>query len=631
MEESSDVARPLTRDSSTASGIAGSPSPISRLQTHISFEDLDDFVQMSASGKWDNRLKIAFPSVVLSPDMIVTVCTAIRQSVKTVAHDCNILLDMDLTDAELSDDSFSRILSNAAPMAMRKSGRISFINIRLGGNRLTDRTVEELGLIFSLHRDAKNKYKVKDPIGEGCVVDLARNRLKSVTSIATMLNGALARPGGPLFLIKLENNWLDQAALEKLIQIDFLGIATVCPVDDEDDVGDNNNCCGLSCKPPGKKCRLHVSSDSLVNQLLGGGGSDEDDNDDDNAAPISRRAGSSGFITPSQVEEKAPSIEEMTRALLAGLKITPESSGPPTATKSTPPPLEAKSSSEDISRSLLNLLHASASKLRSSSQVVGEPAMNQNVMNLFNSGRTSGSPVPPASGRSLSEVEALLKSSSSTAASPPVKPKSVTAAYAAVRVPLKVFTPFPGATPLCGLELRVDPLGYRVVRVTEKPGQDGNIKEGDVITAIDGEPLVALPGVAESDREKAIRATFGKRLKDGVQLIIQRPIEVQPSDLNPAPSLAVERKLDFGLMLLGAGIDWRMLLTKLPVAQQQALVICQGLGIEGKLETSPESSPLLVLKGPAGLVDKAMRQFCVVIVKAALLQLQQASAMGTAK
>jgi hypothetical protein len=81
-------------------------------------------------------------------------------------------------------------------------------------------------------------------------------------------------------------------------------------------------------------------------------------------------------------------------------------------------------------------------------------------------------------------------------------------------------------------------------------------------------------------------------------------------------------------MLLGAGIDWKSLVGKFPMAVQQAKVVCQSFGIDGKLESipsldDPNATPFLTLKGPAGLVDKAMRQFCVVIVKGALLQQQQ--------
>jgi hypothetical protein len=173
------------------------------------------------------------------------------------------------------------------------------------------------------------------------------------------------------------------------------------------------------------------------------------------------------------------------------------------------------------------------------------------------------------------------------------------------------------------LELRVDQLGYRVVRVTEKPGQDNNIREGDVITAIDGEPLVALPGLAEAEREKIIRNTFGKRIRDGVQLIIQRPIQVSASDVNPDSNVIVSRRLDFGLVLLGAGIDWKNLVSKLSMAVMQAHVVCQSLGIEGQLDADSPDGPVLILKGPCGLVDKAMRQYCVVIMKAILMQKQQ--------
>ena len=545
----------LTRNSSRASGLA-SPSPMSRLQTHISFEDLDDFVQLVSTGKWEYKLSVAFPSVVLSGDMIVTVCVAIKQSVKSISHDSTLLLDLDIANAELSDESFLKILATAAPMAMRKSGRIAFANLKLSGNQLSDRAVEELVGILTLNREAKYKYRAKTLVSG--TVDLSSNRIASVKIIESFLKLALAGESG-LILLNLENNSIDPAALAKVVA--EIG-ATVCAFEDDE----SGVCAGTNCVA---KCRIHIARKSIHD------------------------SSAQGFETPAVATEEPsqPSIEEMTRALLAGLKITPP------GTERKTPLAEPASGTEDISKSLLNLLHESASKLKSAG------AERTTTMN----------------GRSLSDIEASL-----IRPKPPSQPT-----YSAVRAPLKVFTPFAGATPLCGLELRVDSLGYRVVRVTEKPGQDGNIREGDVITAIDGEPLVALPGISDSDREKAIRSTFGRRLKDGVQLIIQRPINVAPEDINPDPSTMVERRLDFGLMLLGAGIDWRMLVSKLPVAQQQAAVICQTLGIEGKLDTmaaGPDASPALWLKGPAGLVDKAMRQFCVVIVKAALIQQQEEAA-----
>jgi hypothetical protein len=407
----------------------------------------------------------------------------------------------------------------------------------------------------------------------------------------------------------------------KSILIDELN-STLCPFEEDETISEN--CAGTSCK---KSCRIHLSLDSITSQR---------DPEPEGSEPVN----ASGFLTPQEPTDRVksvsespapasgPSIEEMTKALLAGLKITPDSSAPPSGKKSNGPP---PSSTEDISKSLLNLLHQSATKLRTETQP-SEPGINQNVMSFFKASAPAVGSGMPAVGRSLSDLEASLKQqlSSTGVKSPQLAPKS-SQTYSAVRVPLKVFTPFPGATPLCGLELRIDQLGYRVVRVTEKPGQDGNIREGDVITAIDGEPLVALPGISEADRERGLRSTFGKRLRDGVQLIIQRPIEVTTGDLNTDPNTSVERRLDFGLMLHGAGIDWRSLISKLGVAQQQATSICQTLGIEGKLEAlgqGAETSPALVLRGPAGLVDKAMRQFCVVIVKAALLQQQQAQQEG---
>ncbi len=491
--------------------------------------------------------------------MVVTVCVAIKQSVKSVAHDCNVLIDLDVANSELGDEAFLKILSTAAPMAMRKSGRVAFVNLVVSNNGLTDRSIEELANIVSLNKEAKYKYKAKDVLLTGCIVDLSRNKLTSISLIESLLFNVPS-----IVLVNLENNML------QLSEFVNSSKATLCAFEDSNE----DNCAGTRCT---KKCRLHLTRDSLETQRVP-------------ETPL-----------PEPIKDLEHSASEMTKALLAGLKITPPSSEKkeePTAT-------------EDISKSLLNLLHASASKLRtpSVSETNPSPPMNQTVQNLF--------AAASAGGRSLSDIEATFFKQPATVPQPK---------YTAVRAPLKVFTPFPGATPLCGLELRVDPLGYRVVRVTEKPGQEGNIREGDVITAIDGEPLVALPGVSETDREKHIRTTFGKRLKDGVQLIIQRPVSVGPEDLSPEQSTAVERRLDFGLMLLGAGIDWRSLITKLPVAQQQAAVICQTLGIEGKLEFGTDSSPLLVLKGPLGLVDKAMRQFCVVIVKAALVQQQTAAA-----
>jgi len=555
----------MSRASSQASGIA-SPSPVSRLQTHISFEDLDDFVQIQPAGKWDNKLSVAFPSVVLSADMIVTVCVAIKQSVKSISHDSTLLLNLDMMNAELSDESFLKILSTAAPSAMRKSGRIAFSNLKLGGNALSDRSLEEIVSILVLNREAKYKYRAKVLVAG--TADFSGNKLQSIKLVESFMKTASSADGGGVVLVNFENNQLDVGGLKKLVK-ELGSQASLCEAEE----GETESvCAGLTCV---SKCRFHITNNSLGNQLP------------PEVVPAIEsvpETGESGFVTPAPEPEQSsrqPSIEEMTKALLAGLKITPDS----VASDKKPPPSEG---TEDISKSLLNLLHASASKLKSGVHVAG---------------------------RSVADLEASMR-----------PPKPAAPAYSAVRAPLRVFTPFPGATPLCGLELRVDPLGYRVVRVTEKPGQDGNIREGDVITAIDGEPLVALPGIGESDREKAIRNTFGKRLKDGVQLIIQRPINVHPEDLNPDASVIVERRLDFGLMLLGAGIDWRMLISKMSVAQQQAMVICQGLGIEGKLETTspgPDASPALWLKGPAGSVDKAMRQFCVVIVKAALLQQQQ--------
>jgi hypothetical protein len=144
--------------------------------------------------------------------------------------------------------------------------------------------------------------------------------------------------------------------------------------------------------------------------------------------------------------------------------------------------------------------------------------MTPNVLNFFSAAASSGaatpqqsgpkpgggvqtSGTPQAPGMSLSAIEANMKKQVSSPT-----PRND---FSIVRVPLRVFTPFSGATPLCGLELRIDSLGYRVVRVTEKPGQDGNIREGDIITAIDNETLIpkSIASASSDDKERHIRST----------------------------------------------------------------------------------------------------------------------------
>lgn len=634
--------------SRNSSGIS-SPSPMSRLQTHISFEELDDYVQMSPLSKWEYKLSIAFPSVVLSPDMIVTLCTAVRQSVKQVGHDCILFVDMDCTNSNLSDDSFSKLISEAAPAAMRKSGRVGVSKLALSGNRLTDSVISEIKDLAKLNANARYKYRTPTPVASGSIVDLSWNHIKEIASVEYLVGDRFVKipeQSADAFervWIDVENNFLDPVALQVKISAlvaDEKRKITLCSKDDVEaepsPAATVPKCSKTGCVA---KCRIHFVKEALVNQ--------RDQIESITEETESLTAANDGFVTPPSgaedkvdvqsvaVEEEfgvdiSPSIEEMTKALLAGLKISPKTA------EAKKPDAPSAGSAEDISRSLLNLLHASAAtKTKEVSTPPPSSAMPQNVINLFAASKSmpAGQPAPaPASrGMSLADLEATLKTGTVTASgvmSQTLKPveKVPPKLYTTVRVPLKVFTPFASATPLCGLELRVDQLGYRVVRVTEKPGQDGHIREGDVITAIDGEPLVALPGVAEGEREKVIRATFGKRLRDGVQLIIQRPTQVSWSDLNPDNATMVERKLDFGLMLLGAGIDWKNLAAKLPMAVMQAKLVCQSMGIEGKLEHTDgttDTSPVLTLKGPAGLVDKAMRQFCVVIVKGALLQQQQ--------
>jgi hypothetical protein len=439
-----------------------------------------------------------------------------------------------------------------------------------------------------------------------------------------------------LLKIKIDNEWKSKYGV------------TIVPDIPENDEEEVTGCCWNKCV---NKCNIHLSHSSLINQK------------GEYLEPIPEQPSEEGGGA-----SRGTSIEDMTRALLEGLKISPSSEEPRKTRDSqdkvasaldqfkkisptmTPPPIDpvtvklvgkareiVSNSTEDISKSLLNLLHSSASKLRGDSEIFQTPSasapvasgvspMTPNVLNFFSAAAASSATTPQqltGQGISLSTVESNIKKQIS---SPPRTDFSL------IRVPLRVFIPFNGATPLCGLELKIDNLGYRVIRVTEKPGQDGNIREGDIITAIDGEALTS-PSVSTDDREKHIRLNFGKKLKDGVIVTIQRPSFVNNADLHPDPNTVVERRLDFGLMLLGAGIDWKSLVGKLPMAVQQAKVVCQSFGIEGKLESipsvdDPNSSPLLTLKGPAGLVDKAMRQFCVVIVKGALLQQQQQHVLG---
>ena len=624
---------------SRKTSVISSPSPMNRVQTHISFEELDDFVQLTSVSKWEFRLTVAFPSVVLSEDMVQTLCGAIKQNLKPVTHDSILLVQIDCTDAMLSFESFKKIFAEAVPIPMRKSGRVSIEKLALRGNRIDDRVVKELEAFDSLNTAAMYKYKTEFPIAAGCHIDLAMNRLRDLSSVdflaKRILAGDARKPISDPLQVNLEGNFFDLPKMKARLK-SITAPARGGPVRTHmysDDAKDAKMCTSEKClgRP---NCYIHVSNESIVSQR----------DPIDAIAEEDQATSQVGFVTPPAVEEPPSSskkgsphsVEDMTKALLAGLKITPQKSMVSSPEESSKPgkaatPAATPSSAEDISRSLLNLLHSSASSkilasepsLSEEAAAAGKSTFSPNVMNLFAS--KSVTPVP--AGRSLSDLEAALKSNATSITSPTLKPADRTPPklYTAVRVPLRVFTPFAGATPLCGLELRVDPLGYRVVRVTEKPGQDGNLREGDVITAIDGEPLVAFPGASELEREKSIRAIFGKRLRDGAMLIVQRPMTVASGDLNPDNAVSVERRLDFGLMLLGAGIDWRNLVSKFPMAVQQAKVVCQSLGIEGKLEAaaptqSSDASPVLTLRGPAGQVDRAMRQFCVVIVKGALVQ-----------
>jgi len=629
------------------------------MQTHISFEELDDFVQLVQISKWQHKLSISFSDVVLSLEMITTVCQAIKQSIKRVDHDCQIHLEIDCKNSQLSDESFRKIFAEATPNVMRKSGRICIDKLCLSGNSIGAETIRDICQIISLNKEAKYRYKFQHAISAG-LIDLSFNDIREIDVVESFFKCIHDAGTEKFVFVKLSGNYLEPIKIfrEKATN-DWskrFGLSIITEIDESDSSLSTGNdsqqstsvCTKSKCV---NKCTLHLTSDSLEEQRQ----------QSDSTPGASQDV--SGYLTPPAA---TPSIEDMTKALMEGLKISPgiETAGPPKLhrdnqekaasvleqfMKNSGPKSSSTSSSnivsqarvaasngsaEDISKSLLNLLHSSAvNKIRGGDEVFQTPIsgaaapgssvqatpMTPNVLSFFNAAAAAGGPV--------------TSSSSGRKQTPPVQKNE----YTIVRVPLRVFTPFTGATPLCGLELRIDPMGYRVVRVTEKPGQDGNIREGDIITAIDGDVLigshVGLSATNDLDREKTIRTNFGRKVRDGVMVTIQRPSSVSGSDLHPDPSTVVERKLDFGLMLLGAGIDWKNLVGKLPMAVQQAKVVCQSFGIEGKLESipnvdDPNATPFLTLKGPAGLVDKAMRQFCVVIVKGALLQQQQQNVLG---
>ena len=665
---SADAILPPSRTMST-------PSPLHRLQTtHISFEELDDYVQLTQLSKWQYKLVVSFSEVVLAPDMVGTLCQAIKQSIKRVDHDCQLHVEIECRNSELPDESFRRILAETTPNVMRKAGRICVDKLDVCGNKIGSETVREFLQIANLNKDAKYRYKF--PNAFTGLIDLSMNQLNKIDELDTFIQAIGSPSSGsslPVVLC-LAGNFLG-SPLPLLEEWRSKYHLTVVGDDEssgeEDSEGSDRGCSRKRC---GKNCWFHLTEASVLNQ--------KDPNEAEVVAvetdPVEAL---SGYITPAREESTAgsgalpptpPSIEDMTKALLAGLKITPgqpskvvtpdgtahtfpnrnkdpertgnvveklmqAAAAASAATSSTSRIVDhAKDQmkSEDISKSLLNLLHAT-SKAKEQATPPPPTGMTPNVMSLFSSAAAGSSPGPALVGNkgiSLSDIEANLMRNDRVS-SPEAPALWEQPAFTNLKAPLKVFTPFAGAMPLCGLELRIDPLGYRVVRVTEKPGQEGNIKEGDIITAIDGE---SLAGGASSNTESgatAIRSTFGKKLRDGVIVDIQRPRKVTSADLHPDINTVVERKLDFGLMLMGAGIDWRTLASKFPMAVQQAKVVCQSFGVDGQLEpvtnmNDPNATPVLTLKGPVGSVDKAMRQFCVVIVKGALLQQQQQQVLG---
>ena len=139
-----------------------SSSPLNRLSTnHISFEELDEFVKIETVSRWGRNLSVSFPDIVLTPEMVQTLCQAIKQSVhQSVGHDCTLDVSIDCVNANLGDDLLSAILAEAMPLVMRKAGRVSLSKFNVAGNPLTQRTVDELKQVIQLHREAKYRYKV---------------------------------------------------------------------------------------------------------------------------------------------------------------------------------------------------------------------------------------------------------------------------------------------------------------------------------------------------------------------------------------------------------------------------------------------------------------------------------------
>ena len=433
------------------------PSPLHRLQTtHISFEELDDYVQLTQLTKWQYKLVIAFSDVVLASDMIVTLCQAIKQSIKRVDHDCQLHVELECKNSELSDDSFCRILAEASPSVMRKAGRVCVDRIEAGGNKIGLESVRELLQIVTLNKEAKYRYKFTHAITG--LIDLSSNHLVGVDEIENLLEniGAPSMDNSPLIL-NLGGNYLGLSAVANWKNKPHFTI-----VGDDEASGDEdtamtattmNNCSRKKCI---KNCWVHLVESTVLNQ--------RDPKELEVEVETDPVEALSGYITPTREEvtlsgeqpgeassgsapiTSPPSIQDMTKALLAGLKITPGQPSKVTtpdgashvfpnknrdpertgnvveqlmraAAAASPPPqmstgkiVEQIKSSEDISKSLLNLLHATS---KAKEQAPTPPTgMTPNVMSLFSSavGVSPGGPPSSLSGRgmSVSDIEANL-------------------------------------------------------------------------------------------------------------------------------------------------------------------------------------------------------------------------------
>ena len=437
---------------------------------------------METVSRWERKLSIKCSDVVFATEeMVSMLCQAIKQSHSgAVAHDCTLALDFQCRHSGLGDDSFSKILAEAFPAIMRKSGRVVLANLDARGNKLTDVVLSEFVEIVNLHKSARYRYKVSSPIGG--TINLSDNSIVNPQTLITTCLGL-----SQVSVLDLSRNTIPTT------------IVTIC-----------------------QKYMHSMQKLDLGHQKV------------------------------------AISAAEMTSALREKMGLGKSPDGQKSAT--TP---------------------------------------GQSLLSLLQKG-TGGSPVPPSGrGMSLSDLETQLLTRAAVVDD--VGGATATAVgTTTVHAALRVFSPFEGAVPLCGLELQVDDGGYRVVRVTEKPGQNNSVREGDLITHIGGESL--------GDRG-TIRTVFGRNLREGVSVTI-----VRGGSLPAKPSGPVWRELNFGLMLAGAGLEWRP--SSFPQTAQQAKLVCEAGNVEGELDLA--EAPILQLKGDVAQVDKVMRQFCVVIVKSAL-------------